>query len=67
MCIKCPRKLAYLLYFFFGKKLPTDAKQYNKLLEDEDKYYKEHDFTQHYKENLSGVLRMIKQKYKDYI
>ena len=34
------------------------------MLEDEDKYYKVHDFTQHYKENLSGVLGMIKQKYK---
>ena len=51
-----------LIYYIclFGKNLPKDAKQYNELLEDEDKYYKEHDFTQHYKENLSGVLGMIK-------
>ena len=49
---------------FFGKNLPKDAKQYNELLEDEDKYYKEHDFIQHYKDKLSGVLGMIKQKYK---
>ena len=64
MCVKYPRKRAYLLYFFFGKNIPKDAEQYKELLEDEDKYYKVHDFTQHYKENLSGVLGMIKQKYK---
>ena len=44
--------------------MPKDVEQYNNPLDDEDKYYKEHDFTQHYKNNLSGVLGMIKQKYK---
>jgi hypothetical protein len=59
MCVKYPRKKAYLLYFFFGQNLPKDAEKYNK-----NKYYKTHDFTQYYKENISGVLGMIKQKYK---
>ena len=64
MCVKYPRKRAYLLYFFFGKNIPKDAEQYNEMLEDEDKYYKVHDFTPHFKENLSGILGMIKQKHK---
>ena len=55
-----------LIYYisFLERIYQKDAKQYNELLEDEDKNYKEHDFTQRYKENLSGVLGMIKQKYK---
>ena len=60
MCIKYPRKRAYWLYFFFYNNMPKDAEKYNNLLKDDDKYDKIHDFTQHYKENLSGVLGMIK-------
>ncbi len=39
----------YLLYFFFYKNMPKDAKQYNKLLTDETKYYKDYGFTYHKK------------------
>ena len=39
----------YLLYFFFHKNIPRDAKQYNKLLNDETKYDKHYDFTDHNK------------------
>ena len=33
----------YLLYFFFHKNIPKDAKQYNKLLTDETKCYKDYE------------------------
>ena len=54
-----------LIYYisFFGKNFSKDAEKYNELLKDENKHYKVYDFTHHYKENLSGVLGMIKQKY----
>ena len=41
------RTTNYLLYFFFHNNIPKDAKQYNKLLTDETKYYKDYDFTYH--------------------
>ncbi len=33
------------LYFFFNKNMPKDAKQYNALLNDENKYYKDLNLT----------------------
>jgi hypothetical protein len=54
----------YLLYFFFHKNMPKDAKQYNKLLTDKNKYYKDYDFTDHNKRNITGILKTIKTKYK---
>ena len=30
----------YLLYFFFHRNMPEDAKKYNKLLDNENKYHK---------------------------
>ena len=54
----------YLLYFFFHKNIPKDAKQYNKLLTDETKYYKDYDFTYHNQRDISGILKVIKTKYK---
>ena len=54
----------YLLYFFFHKNIPKDAKQYNKLLTDETKYYKDYDFTYHNQRDMAGILRTMKTKYK---
>ena len=54
-----------LLYFLFHKNMPKDAIQYNKLLNDETKYYKHYDFTDHNKRDVSGILNTIKTKYKD--
>ena len=59
------RSDTYLLYFFFHKNMPKDAIQYNKLLNDETKYYKHYDFTDHNKRDVSGILKTIKTKYKD--
>ena len=54
----------YLLYFFFHKNIPKDAKQYNKLLTDETKYYKDYDFTYHNQRDIAGILKTMKTKYK---
>jgi hypothetical protein len=54
----------YLLYFFFHKNMPKDAKQYNKLLTDENKYYKDYDFTDHNQRDITGILKRMKSKYK---
>ena len=54
----------YLLYFFFHKNIPKDAKQYNKLLTDKTKYYKDYDFTYHNQRDLAGILKTMKTKYK---
>ena len=58
------RTTNYLLYFFFHKNMPKDAKQYNKLLTDETKYYKDYDFTHHIQRDMTGILRTMKTKYK---
>ena len=58
------RTTNYLLYFFFHNNIPKDAKQYNKLLTDETKYYKDYDFTYHNKRDISGILKVLKTKYK---
>ena len=62
---KYDRKSIYLLYFFYNYNLPKDALKYNKFMECEKSYYKEHDFTQHNKQNLKPILKIIKNKYKD--
>jgi hypothetical protein len=54
----------YLLYFFFHKNIPKDAKQYNKLLNDETQYYKDYDFTYNNKKDVTGILKAFKTKYK---
>ena len=55
----------YLLYFFFHKNIPRDAKQYNKLLNDKTKYHKHYDFTDNNKRDVSCILKKIKTKYKE--
>ncbi len=47
-----------------SKKYAKDAKQYNKLLTDKNKYYKDYDFTDHNQRNITGILKSIKTKYK---
>ena len=44
--------------------MPKDAKQHNKLLTDENKYYKVYDFTDHNQRSTTGILKIIKSKYK---
>ena len=44
--------------------MPKDAKQYNKLLTDETKYYKHYDFTYHNQRDIAGILKTMKTKYK---
>ena len=62
--LKSRRVDTYLLYFFFHKNMPNDAKQYNKLLNDETQYYKDYDFTYNNKRDVTGILKTIKTKYK---
>ena len=59
------RSETYLLYFFFHKNIPKDAKQYNKLLNDEKKYYKDYDDTDHNKRDMTGILKIIKKNIKN--
>ncbi len=47
----------YLLYFFFHINIPMDAKQYNKLLNDETQYYKDYEFTYDNKTDVTGILK----------
>ena len=54
----------YLLYFCFHKNMPKDAKQYNKLLMNENKYYKDYDFTYHNQRDITDILKTMKTKYK---
>ncbi len=62
--LKSKRSDNYLLKFFSHKNIPKDAKQYNKLLNDETQYYKDYDFTYNYKRDVTGILKTIKSKYK---
>ncbi len=62
--LRSRRADTYLLYFFFHKNIPKDAKQYNKLLNDEAQYYKYYDFTYNNKRDVTGLLKTIKTKYK---
>ena len=62
--LRSRRSDTYLLYFFFHKNMPKDAKQYNKLLTDETKYYKHYDFTYHNQRDIAGILKTMKTKYK---
>ncbi len=43
--LRSRRADTYLLYLFLHKNIPRDAKQYNKLFNDETKHYKDYDFT----------------------
>ncbi len=61
--LRSRRADTYLLYFFFHKNIPKDAKQYNKLLNDETQYYKDYDFTYNTKRDVTGILKTIKTKY----
>jgi hypothetical protein len=62
--LRSRRSDTYLLYFFFHKNIPKDAKQYINLLNDETKYKKDYDFTYNNKRDSSGILKTIKTKYK---
>jgi hypothetical protein len=55
---------SYLSYFFFHKNIPKDAKQYDKLLNDETQYYKDYGFTYNNKRDVTGILKTIKTKLK---
>jgi hypothetical protein len=63
--LRLRRSDTYLLYFFFHKNIPRDAKQYNKLLNDETKNHKHYDFTDNNKRDVSCILKKIKTKYKE--
>jgi hypothetical protein len=60
--LRSRRADTYLLYFFFHKNIPKDAKQYNKLLNDETQYYKDYDFTDYNKGDVTSILKSIKTK-----
>ena len=63
--LKSRRDDTYLLYFFFHKNIPRDAKQYNKLLNDKTKYHKHYHFTDNNKRDVSGILKKSKQNIKN--
>ncbi len=63
--LRSRRADTYLLHFFYHKIIPKDAKQYNKLLDDETQFYKDYDSTyNNNKRDVTGILKTIKTKYK---
>ncbi len=62
--LRFTRACTYLLYFFFHTKIPKDAKQYNHLFNDNEKYYKDMTLQIIIIEIYQGILRIKKTKYK---